>query len=284
MGIEKYDIIDRSYSNANSSSYNLSILVGLDRFIYSITDAENNLLVLKSKLFESKDNYIEQKKNIKQTIEEDERLTLIYAKVVVAQFDKNTTLVPTDYFDEKNLEGYFRTVLYGNNPSLIQADSIPELKTHHVYELNKEIVNHLLTYYPQATLIHLNTALLNYLSQLNGSKGGTNIFINTIAYTMSVFVFTDGELIMVNSYEFKSTKDYLYFVMLIFNQLGLEKSTTTIHLGGEMAKSSQIVSLLGKYYSKIEFMDRPVYMKWPNQFLNTPDHYFIDLFSLTLCE
>lgn|GEM_PF-5811289 len=283
MGIENYDITDSSFKKANSSTYNLSILVGLDRFIYSITDRNHKLLVLKSYQFNGVTNYIEKKKCIQETMEEEEQLILNYSKVVVALFDYNSVWVPSEFYEEQQLPGYFKTLLYGSDLDQLQADVIPTLDTHHLYEVNKEIKQVMQSYYPQATFLHLNTAFLNYLCQLESTKKGNTIYINTIAYTMSVFVFKDGELLMVNNYQFKSTKDYLYFIMLIYNQLELKKSTTTIHLSGEVAKSSQVHNLLGRYYSSIEFMDRPSHMTWPNQHLNTPDHYFIDLFSLTLC-
>jgi len=284
LGIEKYDIIDSSFSTSDSSSYNLSILVGLDRFVYSITNENHKLLLLKTNLFTEVSNYIEQKKSIQLTIEDNEQLSLPYAKVTIALFDQNTVLVPSTYYDDSQLTGYLKTLLHGNQIDQFQADNLPTLEVHHLYEVNGAIKNQLLSYYPQATLMHLNTSLLSYLSQLDTTKQGTNIYINTIAYNLSAFVFKDGQVLMVNNYQFKSTKDYLYFIMLIFNQLELDKSNTKIHLGGEVAKTSQAYNLVKKYYPAIEFMDRPAHMKWPNQFLNTPDHYFIDLFSLTLCE
>ena len=70
--------------------------------------------------------------------------------------------------------------------------------------------------------------------------------------------------------------------MLVFQELGLEQSKTSITFWGSIDAKSKFITLLKKYVRNISFGNRPSALSFGYVFDEIPEHQFFDLFNIHL--
>ena len=71
--------------------------------------------------------------------------------------------------------------------------------------------------------------------------------------------------------------------MMYFEQLKLDTNTVNTLLFGEITKDDDNFKLLYEYIRNIELGERPVQLKFPNEFNTLENQKYFGLFSQILC-
>lgn len=255
----------------------------MDRFFYIISDQQNQVLVLKSYNFPTKTNYVQYKSALQSTLIDDQLLRWSYKGTKISLVGNVSALVPKELFfeDQKNL--YLEHLVQADLFNTVQHDYISELEIHNVFSFNSEIHSLLNTYFPRADFYHFGTCLLKSIKGLMQHQTGNMVYINVLQSIFQIVVFNDGQLQFYNTFKYKSTKDFLYFVMLVYDQLNLNQEKVSMNISGELMEDSDIYKLIYKYTRNIHFIKRPNYYRFSEKFQTIPEHFYFDLYSLKLC-
>ena len=284
MGIIATDIIEDNFVKKNTPSYNLSVLLGADRFSYAITGGDNSLLALKSYTFEGGKNQAHLHKAVQDIFIEDSTLSLPYNKVNVGLSNHVTTLVPNHLFEEEKASTYLEAQTDQLNGKIIQTNPMVSLGAKNVYAFEKEVLMLVKGYLPKANFFHSSSAFIEGALRTAPLEGTSKIYLNVYSNIIQIVLMNGSQLVFSNNFSFLSAKDLLYYVMLIFDQFKLSSDKIPVVLSGHIIKDSEIYRTLYKYIQTIEFNNTFPSISLGKNFGATSPHFFFDLFSLRLCE
>lgn len=126
---------------------------------------------------------------------------------------------------------------------------------------------------------HISTILSNYYYPFSRKQLVAFIENNKVHFMYG----KDTKFIYYNQFDCKHENDYLYFVTLVYSELGLNLEKDRLHLIGRVDIESPIYKLLHGYVRNIEFMkSEKLYIS--DLMFRMNQHYYLDLFATALCE
>ena len=100
---------------------------------------------------------------------------------------------------------------------------------------------------------------------------------------MQIALLEGKNLIFSNSYSYQTSQDFIYHVLLVYNQFNLEPNDIPIHVSGQVIKDSEIFRMLYRYIRRTEIIAAPPTFVFGKKYEKIPDHFYFDLYSLKLC-
>ncbi len=257
----------------------------MDRFFYTINDNQQNILVLKAYQFEEEALSISGVKTEFQNIFlEDKLLQLSYASTKIAFVNSKFTIVPNRLYDANNINSFLEHLIDLEEEDTTLINPIAFCDSQLLYRINTPFLKLIKNYYPQAKIYHFwKPLLLGYANQTE-HQYSNQLFINVVDKSVAISLFKGTALQFCNIYHYKSANDFIYYVMLVFDQFNLKPETTPTNLSGMIVENSEIYHALYRYVRHLNLIKLPNYVRMSKAFKDIPPHFFFDLYSLRLCE
>jgi len=126
---------------------------------------------------------------------------------------------------------------------------------------------------------HISTVLSNYFYPYRKKQ--------LIAYIederVHLIYGKDTNFIYYNQFNCVHENDYLYFISLMYDELGLDKETDNLLLCGRLDMDYPLHTLLHGYFRHIEFV-KSEKLHVTDLRYRAKQHYYLDLFATALCE
>ena len=129
-----------------------------------------------------------------------------------------------------------------------------------------------------STNFHISTVLSNYFYPYSNSK--LIAFIDD--KTLHLLYGYNTDFVFYNQFSCVDEKDYLYFISLIYKELGLDTETIPLLLSGRVESGSSLYNLLHSYIRNIEFL-KSEKLHVTDLRYRAKQHYYMDLFATGLC-
>ncbi len=277
-------VVDSNFDKNITNSYFLSIQLTLDGFSFCVLDPISNEYILFSEHALSINDSLIQ--SIEKELKENEYLQLPYQKVFVLYYTKQNTLIPTSLYQKDQKELYLDFCFNQNKfeEELTFSNKIKMADSYCIFSIPKTIVELLNNkfsniYYYCSTTPFIETALLN--TSFNYDQ--FQIYINLQNSIFDIIAIAGNDLKLHNSFKFHDKKEFLYYTLLIFEQLKLNTNTSTIFLSGAISKTDEIYSLLKKYIKNIEIVKESKHFKFASVFKTISLQEHINLINIPLC-
>lgn len=134
--------------------------------------------------------------------------------------------------------------------------------------------------FENATLIHPWQCMLPFWQQAGRHINGLHLNIHVHMNRLHLAVFDHAEIALVNSFNYSSAEDFLYFALLAYEQLDLDVNEHPLILSGEISRAGQLFPLLYRYIREIRFMNWPSDWEIGDFTGDIPGHYYIDGLAL----
>lgn len=257
----------------------------MDRFSYAVMDDENHLLALKSYLINA-DLTASKKLHpaLQEIFSEDEILKLPFQKKTVGFINNKCTFVPNKFYQQEQVDTYLSKQVGSIDADQIFVDEVEMMDAKNVYAFDQEIYFLVKGYIPNARFFHNATSVLQGFVSNQNSTSGKKVYVNVKGDHIQIALLENQELIFSNSFAFQNEQDFIYHVMLVFDQFGLSPELNSVVLSGQITKDSKIYRMLFRYINKIQFSKAPSAIQLGGSYEGIPTHFFFDLFSLGLCE
>jgi len=180
------------------------------------------------------------------------------------------TLIPTEIFDSSNIEAYINFNFEKLTNEVVFHESIDELGITAVYTISTNYHFMLKRVFANLTIENQKTFLLKKILSHNASS--QNIYLHTRKDCFDIFIFNNNTLLFYNSFNYKTAKDYIYYLMQVIKQLELSPEIIKVFLSGEINEDGAIYELLNRYIRHLFFIRPPEGMDW--QVEDMPYHYF----------
>jgi hypothetical protein len=198
----------------------------------------------------------------------DEVLQLAFGKVVVG-LDTEYTLVPEGLnFDASNAE------------SISLKNKIPALGLDFQFTIDFGLNYKLKSLYPDCSMQHLAASFLLIAQHMHNPESD-QLFINVPGNYFDLVRFkADGQLQLMNRYQYKADTDLLYFLVLAFEKLGLDRENTAVVISGNMEELSPPYNLIYKYFRNVQFLPTGDELQFSKAFDEVSKHEHINLYKL----
>lgn len=277
-------LIDNNFDKNITSSYFLSIQLMLDGFSFCVLDPiSNEYIQFYTKKLSFEENLT---KTLQQEIETNHLLKLKYQKVFILYQTHQITLVPSALYSDDNMGNYIDFCFRKNetidekifNKKVRMADSyclfgIPNQITS-IIDSNFNNVIYFCQTIPFIESILLNTSNKREVHQLH---------LNIQNSSFEALLTSGNDLKLHNVFKFQNKKEFIYYVLYIFEQLKLDTKETRVYMSGNIEKNNELYLLSKKYLKQLELSNSSRYFKFSTIFRNQPLQNHLNLINIPLC-
>ncbi len=194
---------------------------------------------------------IELTSSISQHLELQEHFTevsAIYASTLYA-------LVPTPFFDEKMASEYLKLNSKILATDFVAYDTLDNKDVTIVYIPYVNINNYLFERFGNFKYYHSVTLLLKFILNIEKHTAQPKLYINVGNGIFDIILLKDGDLLLCNTYEFKTPEDFIYYILFCLEQLKLNPDTIECALSGAIDKNNANYNILFTYIRHISFIN-----------------------------
>lgn len=269
------NLVDKSFDAERMLDYDLVVQVAGNSCAWSLYDHGSNRYIG----IESHDVPLE------KAAEKTGWLAIPARSSVVIIQNERSTLVPDALFEESRKEAYFGLMMEKQEDEEVFHDNIKPLGIVNVYGVDNGIYRNIRRLIPAARICHVSTVLIgttwmNYKNLITGEK----IFVSVNDGTFQLLVFEKGRLLYSNAFRFMADEDFLYYLIFVMEQLGLNPEETPLTLSGNIVKDSTLFALIYKYIRNVDFVTRADSLQYARVLDEIPGHWFWTLLNPVSCE
>ncbi|HMQ60491.1 MAG TPA: DUF3822 family protein [Flavilitoribacter sp.] len=272
----KFDLVEDRFSVNDTLSCKLSILVGVDSFAYMVTDDHNHIKVIREYDF---DKRLHRHRWLDQTLNADKWLQAGYSHTRIAIDDSRMALSPKRLFREEEKWSYLAHLSSAAAAPEVDVEEVDGFGAVLVYSVLPEIKQRLEQAFPEAEWTHLNACLLKALNQHGQNQPGFHLWVLVKDKQLKIMAFDRGALHFINSFPFYSAHDFLYYIMLVCQQVGVKPKDTPLYLAGRLMADSEIYRRLERYMPKLHFWVPPTSLVLGDKVKALPSYFFADLLA-----
>jgi len=277
-----FEIAEDNFSKKSSAHYELSILNGMDSFVYMITDSGQSLLLLREYQLEQAPKY--RLREQQQLIQQDELLRRKYLSIRAGVITPYQTTIPNRLFNTQAKETYLSHLTDLGEDYELRVDPLPGFAAQNVYALPQSLIHSLRQAFPGARFFHHSTAFLRVLKSFAGHLSGRNLFLHIWEHKLQIVLFEEKELLLINYFDYQTAKDFIYYVLLTFEQFSLKPERQNVYVSGKILTDSEIYRQLERYLKNIHFLQPPAFLRLGSQLQQRPKYFYFDLFCLLSCS
>lgn len=281
-------IKDDKFDEENLHQYSLLIQLGARDFQTCVVDDVNRVLLLEDYVFNDVGSVEEQVAIVKDLYDAHPLLMAGFWKNVTFSIKSNKFVqVPAQLFVQASAAEYLKfnariepekdQILFCKNSSI---DSIT------VYVAPKPLYDFLTSLYKNASLkfVHQSTALIEGVLRISKHKksAASRLFLYVDRFKMHILAANEGQLIYYNQFPIKHFADYVKYIMLVLNALGMDQESSQVMMWGYIGKNSPHYHEFIKYIRNVNFGERPNHLSFGYLFDELQEHHFFDLYSIHL--
>lgn len=254
----RYRLLDNSLSKDTSKQYYLCLEIGVSGLSFAIYHKQkNSFLGIVGFEFEKVGSEAEIIPLLEQISLENEWLTLQFAQVNVLINNTASTLVPSALFNEHEKKHYLEFNQTVPENDFVKHDFLRNNQAFNLYTEPETLANILEKKWPDAKVNHYSSCVIEALSnQFKNRADNKTLYVNVREESFDIVFFKDAKLFYYNNFKFKSKEDFIYFLLLAMEQLGLSPEETKVGLTGNIAEGHAIYQILHEYIRHHYFIER----------------------------
>lgn len=274
----KFDLVEERFSSHETSLCRLSILVGMDSFAYMVVDDRDNIRVIREYDF---DKHIPRDRWLDQTLTTDKWLQPVYKEARIAIDDPRVALSPKRLFKEEDKRTYLAQLSDSVNAATeVRSEEVDPFGIVVVYSMHSETRIRLQKSVSNPIWSHLNICLLKALQQHAGGQPGFHLWVMVRDKELKIFAFDRSALHFMNAFPFLSAHDFLYYMMMVCQQIGVKPADTPVFLAGRLMADSEIYRRMERYFPRMSFLPPKPSPNFGERTKTLPGYFFADLLSI----
>ncbi len=216
------------------------------------------------------------------SITEDELFFFSPSSISIVLTKNSAVLIPSLYFKKEALSSYLGMQALSNPEETPCYDYIKNLDSYNLYTVNKSLYL-LRDKYPNAVLRHHTSIFLEYILIENKNSQDDKVNVCIFPHYMDVAVLQSGKLILSNRFYFENSSDFIYHLLWVYEQIGLNTKKIACIFYGEVEKNSDIYKLSSKYIKQVKLGDRNEQASYSIPLNSLSPHKYRSLFTQYLC-
>ena len=235
--------------------HRLSVQVSLTGLSFLVKSLDQEIIFFTEKNVGSGATAEELLLEIDTIIAENDALHLKFDEVIVLYSNNVYTTVPSSLFDETKASEYlkFNSKILAND--FIAFDLIESNNLVVIYIPFVNINNYFFDRFGSFQYYHAVSIFLKDVLHSAKQSIGPKMCLNVQEEQLDAIILVDGSLQLCNSFLFKTSEDFIYYVLFCLEQLKLNPDTIPIILSGAIEKEDPNYEILYKYIRNISFVE-----------------------------
>lgn len=283
---------DSDYRSDEISKYRISIQLRLDGFSFAAIDPKNLkiLQVQDYKLIEktglSHDlKWIRVQEYFSQFISQNIFLSGLPKKVNIVIDHKEYTVIPESLFNREEIKqqlSFNQEIAY---PFQAFANRISGTDRVLIGAIHQSLHLAILDSFDEVNIFHSSSVLQEEIYKIHkNQKIGKRLYVSVALHDMQILAMENENLLYSNSFAFTSKEDFVYFILLAYDQLEMNAEQDSLYFLGDINRTSAIYQICWQYIRNIHFVDQAIGLTAESGFDNMPISQFFILIKSTLCE
>ncbi|UYW02206.1 DUF3822 family protein [Flavobacterium agricola] len=235
----------------------LLIKIDAHHLSYAIVDVlTQNIVHLQQVKFTAYANTISVlTEQIKQSLTTLVDLKMVFDEVLVLHNNNYNCFVPGAFFDKNKIESYlqYNTKVFESDDTAY--DFLERYDLYNIYVPFTNINNLLLDFWPEINYKNANSVLVQKVLDLSKNKEQNLAFVHYQENHFELVVVNNQKLIFYNSFEHKTTEDFIYYLLFTFEQLKLNPEHIITYFIGNIHKQHTAFLMAYKYIRYVSVYD-----------------------------
>jgi hypothetical protein len=273
-----YSFIRESFDINSIAKNILSIQVTMDGFSFVISPVENQQSIDYIYIKKIEKNDTENLTDTLSSFRGFDQKEFYAIRIIIHEIF--FTLVPEPIFDLRDMKAYLKL----NHPHRVKSKNLSNrisvANAVCVFSLEEGLYELLKKKFPGADFCH--TSLPFCTMALN--KSTESAFFQCYEKSMELAIVKDQKLALYNIFSLQDETDIIYFILNAYKSTGIDPTAHPLFISGLLSKTSETISLIGKYIKDIRFYT-PDYIIIPGEGeSNIPSYYFLNHREILNCE
>ena len=280
---ERFDIDEMSY-------YRLYIALGESNLRVCVIDSlQNRCLLIEDYGFYKKQDIQELISSLNRIYDNDRYLKANFWQSVSIIFKgQSFSLVPQKLFDANHADKYiqFNSIENTSENQVLFAEQ-PAFEAVNVFQAKQKLVDWFKQTYRSREIdfYHQTLPFNEGIKAMGKSKRTNNLHIFVEGNYIITSVLKSNQLEFCNIFSYKTSKDFIYFVLFVMDEHRLDREQTEVTLYGNINQLAEVFKFLRTYINKVNInSEKPDWVSFSYFFDEAPLHYYFDLYSAHLCK
>jgi hypothetical protein len=276
--------IDEQFNRDFTRHYSLLLEAEAQQFTYVLYEKNTGKIsLLKRTAINTTTNGAGYAEMLKNTIHNDDYLHLPFLDVKISIVLGGFTLVPEVLFEEDRSADYLLTSSHVTYKELtaVNTNSGWGIKT--IFTMHRDAQKYLLQLFPSAQLYHVCASLIAYMYHQRAVFAASQLLLDVRNASLHIAYVQNEQLQYINQFHFKNTDDFMYYILLVCDQLHIDRNHCNLMLCGYITEDSMLYNALYKFFINISFTTPQKGFTFPAGMQEKLAYFYNTLLSLHLC-
>ena len=165
--------------------------------------------------------------------------------------DVAVMLVPIEEFQDEDMQRLYRYTFGLDDGDTVVHQILPDLNAVAVFPVNKDIKLVVDDHFTDVRITPLIRSIWTYLHRKSFIGMSKKLYGYFHDKKLELFAFSKNRFKFYNSFELASSRDAVYFIMYVWEQLGMDKTSDELHLVGDIVDSDGLKISLSQFIRKV---------------------------------
>jgi hypothetical protein len=278
-------LFDKSFVLSKSKQYKIYIELSNNSLKQTVFDTENNTFIgfEEYQLLDIYNDYC-LVNPLKEIIDNNPLYKKEYKGIYISTVNNRSTLIPNAIYKADKLPNFHQFNFTKQEEDLFFSDQLINLSANNIFSI-PDFISTIFSSLQNVHFTHFSSALIEAsLLSAKKEKALSSISVHIMPSSFQLIAVKNQKLELYNSFIYQSSEDFIYYLLFVLDQLGINNEEATISLTGHVEKNSVLYSILHQYIKTLTFGKRPENLKFSYILEEIPPHFHSALFNQFLCE
>lgn len=188
--------------------------------------------------------------NLRAAFREHPDLTGTTDRVQVV-IDTPVALIPMEEYEEGDVEKIFRHSFPSRNNEAVVTHVVPDLNCVAVFSVNKDLRMVITDHYRDVRIMPAVVPVCRHLHQHSYVGIARKLYAHLHDGQLTISSYATNRFRFMNTYGVKAASDVVYFVLYIWQQLGMSAEKDELYIVGDAENKNEVKTELQKYVTNV---------------------------------
>lgn len=277
-------MVDEAFSKDISSRCSLYLMQTAAHWVFAAFDPKKRSFVMLQSVQRSAQTIYDYHRALNELKEAHPLLSYPYHKVFFISSHRGAALVPQALWSDDTEEALYRLSYPLSAGDHLHRNLLQHLESYAIFPAELYLERGLKEHYPEAQIVHTATPFLEgFLVQFREEEEPV-MLTEVDAQRMTVSVLKKGKLQLYNTFRYRSREDFLYYLLFVGEQGGMNPNRHRFYFSGFIYRHSELFHLVQKYIREAELVPRLPQFNYSPALKEAPQHLYNLIYSMPLCE
>ncbi|HKR03426.1 MAG TPA: DUF3822 family protein [Bacteroidia bacterium] len=192
-------------------------------------------------------------------------------------------LVPEPLYDKTSEKQELDFNFGESMDEIVLSDNLELVHAKNLFSIPPVIQKMLHYWFGDISICHQSTAFINSVLISNKNRQDKTVTVNVRSADFDLAVAESGRLFFYNRFHYKTSEDFLYFILFVFEQLQLNPETVEMKFAGEADSFSALYKDACRYIKNVSCCEQLSPYKYSYKLEALQPGAYYTLFSQHLC-